>query len=102
MTNGMTDFEKHQRGLDVRAAITKATGLRKVGGRWMGERGPSVTRKSPKFKLTLEEKLARSRAQKAWDTKPAKKKRISDARTRVGGGSPGSRVAGGLARFRGR
>ena len=26
----------------------------------------------------------------------------SDARTRVGGGSPGSRVAGGLARFKGR
>ena len=26
----------------------------------------------------------------------------SDARTRVGGGSPGSRVAGGLARVKGR
>ena len=64
MTNGMTDFEKHQRGLDVRAAITKATGLRKVGGRWMGERGSSVKRKSPKFKLTLEEKLRRRRANK--------------------------------------
>ena len=63
---GMADaaYNKHQRGLDVRAAITKATGLRKVGGRWMGERGPSVTRKSPKFKLTLEEKLRRRRANK--------------------------------------
>ena len=29
-------------------------------------------------------------------------KRVSDARTRVGGGSPSSRVAGGLARFKGR
>ena len=28
--------------------------------------------------------------------------RVSDARTRVGGGSPSSRVAGGLARFKGR
>ena len=38
----------------------------------------------------------------AGEKQKARTGRVSDARTRVGGGSPGSRVAGGLARARGR
>ena len=38
----------------------------------------------------------------AGEKQKARTGRVSDARTRVGGGSPGSRVAGGLARFKGR
>ena len=51
------------------------------------------------------EKARKAAAKSDASKTPGEKKKArtgSDARTRVGGGSPGSRVAGGLARAKGR
>ena len=93
MANETTDPKKFQKGLDVRAAITKATGLKKVGGKWAGERASSVTRKSTIFKLTLEEKLRRKRAEKVGEGKKTWKQKLS--RVRGGGGLPMNLKIGG-------
>ena len=65
----------------AKAAATRAGNIAKSKARGTHVGGKGV--------MSAQDKRNRARAR-------------SDARTRVGGGSPGSRVAGGLARFKGR
>ena len=63
----------------------------------------SVAAENAKRKAAEKKRKAAARQDASKTPGEKKKPRVgSDARTRVGGGSPGSRVAGGLARARGR
>ena len=81
--------------------LTAKERAEKSGKSRQWSRGEVARENAKRRKAAKAKAAAKSDASKTPGEK--KKPRVgSDARTRVGGGSPGSRVAGGLARARGR
>ena len=85
----------------VEKELTKKEMAEKSGKSRQWSRGEVARENAKRRKAAKAKAAAKSDASKTPGEK--KKPRVgSDARTSVGGGSPGSRVAGGLARARGR